>query len=75
MKGMKLTKLAKDWGSGKDGCETMYLAENGMFAVQGPEVDAATWATIENPLPGETAVFIKPEIVAEAFEKYLAARR
>lgn len=67
---MELTKLAKDWDSGKTGCQTMYLAADGTFVVQGDEVDAATHASLESVLPGEAAVRIKPEIVIEALRRY-----
>jgi hypothetical protein len=71
---MRLEKLAKDEQSKISGCQTMYLAENGMFGVQGLEVDADTLANVENLLPGEGVVFIKPEIVTEAVRRYQAGR-
>jgi hypothetical protein len=49
---------------------SMYLAENGLFAVQGDQLDAETFGNLENVLPGEGAVFIKPEIVVEAVQRY-----
>lgn len=68
---MRLEKLAKDPQSNPDGCETVYLAEDGRFGMQGELVDADTHANLENLLPGEGAVFIKPEVVVEAVHRYL----
>lgn len=67
---MRLEKLAKDSDSNPGGCQTVYLAEDGRFGVQGDLVDADTHASLENVLPGEGAVFIKPEIVIEAVRRY-----
>jgi hypothetical protein len=67
---MWLRKICKDEGSNPDGCMSMYLAENGLFAVQGDQLDAETFGNLENVLPGEGAVFIKPEIVVEAVQRY-----
>lgn len=71
---MRLKKLAKDPGSNPDGCPTVYLAEDGRLSVQGDLVDADTHAELENLLPGEAAVFIKPEIVIEAVRRYQERR-
>ncbi|MGH3851952.1 MAG: hypothetical protein ACRDR6_00315 [Pseudonocardiaceae bacterium] len=68
---MRLEKLAKDVASNPDGCQTVYLAEDGRLGIQGDLVDADTQANLENLLPGEGAVFIKPEIVLEAVHRYL----
>ncbi len=68
---MRLEKLAKDADSNPDGCQTVYLAEDGRFGVQGDLVDTDTNANLENLLPGEGAVLIKPEIVIEAVRRYL----
>jgi hypothetical protein len=67
---MQLTKLAKDGDSKIDGCQSMYLAANGMFTVQGVTVDADTMGNVEHLLPGEGVVFIKPEIVIDAVRRY-----
>lgn len=67
---MKLTLLAKDETSGRDGCQAVYLTEDGRFGVQGDVVDDDTHANLENLLPGEGGVFIKPEIVIEAVRRY-----
>ncbi len=67
---MKLTLLAKDETSGRDGCQAVYLAEDGRFGVQGDVVDDDTYANLENLLPGEGGVLIKPEILIEAVRRY-----
>ncbi|MGW5970143.1 hypothetical protein [Streptomyces sp. NPDC055186] len=67
---MKLTKLYKDQGSGGNGCPTVYLAETGELVVQGHAVDSATFAELENVLPGEGAVRISADVVAGAMERY-----
>jgi hypothetical protein len=63
---MKLTLLAKDGESGKAGCPSVYLAEDGSFVIQGPLLDTATGNNLLNMLPGEGAVHIAPEIVRAA---------
>lgn len=69
---MRLQRLAKDADSyAAGGCHTIYLAENGMFAAQGDRMDADTHANLESVLPGEDAVFIKPDVVIEAVRRYL----
>lgn len=68
---MHLEKLAKDADSNPSGCQTVYLAEDGRFGVQGDMLDEDTHANLENVLPGEGAVLIKPEIVIEAVRRYL----
>lgn len=63
---MKITLLAKDEESGKSGCPSVYLAEDGSLVVQGNLLDPATNANLLNVLPGEGAVSIKPAIVRAA---------
>ncbi|MGH3427410.1 MAG: hypothetical protein ACRDQZ_07545 [Mycobacteriales bacterium] len=63
---MKLTLLAKDVESGKAGCPSVYLAEDGSLVVQGVLLDSATEGNLANVLPGEGAVHIDPEIVRTA---------
>jgi hypothetical protein len=63
---MKLWMLAKDAGSGKNGCPSVYLAENGDLVIQGNILDAATAANLINVLPGEAGVSIKAEVVHQA---------
>lgn len=67
---MYLEKLAKDPESIGGGCQTMYLAANGMFGVQGLTADIDTMGNVENLLPGESVVLIKPEVVIEAVRRY-----
>ena len=67
---MKLTKLYKDQSSGGNGCPTVYLSETGELVVQGSLVDGATFAELENVLPGEGAVRISADVVAGAMEQY-----
>ncbi len=68
---MHLQRLAKDPESyAVGGSQTMYLAENGMFGVQGIQADAGTLGNVENLIPGEGFVLIKPEIVIEAVRRY-----
>lgn len=67
---MRLEKLCKDPESNPGGCQTVYLAENGMMAVQGLVMDADTVANMDNVLPGEAGILIKPEIILEAARLY-----
>lgn len=61
---MRLRQLAKDAGSGTVGCPSVHLDEDsGNLVVQGDGVDMAH---LPNPLPGEQAVSLKPEIVRDA---------
>ncbi len=69
---MKLTKSYKDGTSGRDGCPTVYLAESGDVVVQGRQVDAATFAELENVLPGESAVLVSADLLVGAVERYRA---
>ncbi len=66
---MKPIMLAKDAGSGDDGCPSVYI-EDGEFVVQGPEVSAAGLADLANVLPGETAVRISIDVVREALARH-----
>lgn len=68
---MQLQRLAVDPDSfAVGGCHTMYLDEGGWFTVQGDQLDADTHTNLENVLPGESAVRIKPEVVIEAVRRY-----
>jgi hypothetical protein len=70
---MELTKLCKDDSSGRNGCPTVYLADNGEFVVQAPQVDQDTFSRLENVLPGEEqAVRIRAEVVLGAVARYQA---
>ena len=59
--------IAKDTGSGNDGCPSVYI-EGDEFVVQGPELDSL--ADLENVLPGETAVRIGINVVREALARH-----
>jgi hypothetical protein len=63
---MKLKLLAKDTDSGKAGCPSVYLAEDGSLVVQGHLLDSATEDNLLNVLPGEGAVRIDPNILRAA---------
>ncbi|MDA8372559.1 MAG: hypothetical protein M0026_22170 [Nocardiopsaceae bacterium] len=67
---MKLTLLAKDGKSQLKDCPSVYLADTGELVVQGPELDAGDMQELQNPLSGETAVRIDPEIILRAVEFY-----
>jgi hypothetical protein len=69
---MGLTMLAKDTNSGRTGCPSVYIDEDGWAVVQGPEVDAATRSSLVNLLPGETGVRISPHVLAAAMAAYQA---
>ena len=69
---MRLEKLARDEESRQGGSQAMYLDEEGWFGVQGLLFDADTLANVENLVPGEGVVRIKPEIVIEAVRRYQA---
>ncbi|GAA1461920.1 hypothetical protein NE857_13635 [Nocardiopsis exhalans] len=67
---MELELLAKDDKSGIKGCPSVYITDTGEFVVQGAGLAATDFAKLANPLPGETAVRISPEIVLAAVEQY-----
>jgi hypothetical protein len=69
-----LTLLAKDEDSGRTGCPSVYLDDDGMAVVQAPEVDSATAGQLLNVLPGEVGVRIKPEVLLAAADKLRAAQ-
>jgi hypothetical protein len=71
---MRLRKLAKDRDSGTNGCPAVYDidVQPEALVIQGDQADADIMATLENLLPGETAVIIKREVVEEALRKLLA---
>lgn len=66
---MKPVMLAKDGGSGDDGCPSVYLVD-GDLVVQGTEVTAAELGDLVNVLPGETAVRISIDVVRGALARY-----
>lgn len=67
---MELELLAKDLSSGGKGCPSVYLTDAGEFVVQGAGLAPDDWAKVQNPLPGETAVRISPEVVIAAVEQH-----
>lgn len=71
---MELHLLAKDDKSGHGGCPAVYLGDTGELVVQGAALDPADLAKLDNPLPGETAVRIAPEVVRAALELYQQRR-
>ncbi|MDQ2709671.1 MAG: hypothetical protein M3Z25_19495 [Actinomycetota bacterium] len=68
---MRVTMLAKDEDSMVGGCPSVYLGADGSAVVQGQEADADTLGNLANPLPGETAVHIKPSVLRAAVAAYL----
>ncbi|GLU46536.1 hypothetical protein [Nocardiopsis ansamitocini] len=72
---MELTMLFKDGGSGASGCPSVYLADTGELVVQGVQLGSDDLAALENPLPGETAVRIAPEVLIGAVERYRARQQ
>ncbi|MFC3997912.1 hypothetical protein ACFOVU_18405 [Nocardiopsis sediminis] len=67
---MKLTLLAKDGESKLKDCPSVYIADTGEFVVQGVQLSDADLRELKNPLPGETAVRIHPDVVVRAVERY-----
>ncbi|MDE3723563.1 MULTISPECIES: hypothetical protein [Nocardiopsis] len=67
---MELVLLAKDDKSGDKGCPSVYLSDTGEFVVQGVGLNDTDFSELADPLPGETAVRISPEIVLAAVEAY-----
>lgn len=66
---MKTVQLAKDDASGNGGCPSVHWREDRMAVVQAPEVDADTFAGLPNVLPGERAVYIKPDVILRAADE------
>ncbi len=63
---MRLRLLAKAVESGKAGCPSVHLAENGKLVVQANLVDVVTKANLLNMLTGEGAVEIDVDIIRRA---------
>jgi capsule polysaccharide export protein KpsC/LpsZ len=66
---MKTVQLAKDDASGNGGCPSVRWREDGMAVVQAQEVDAETFAGLPNVLPGERAVYIRPDVILRAADE------
>ncbi|MDQ3153017.1 MAG: hypothetical protein M3R63_15335 [Actinomycetota bacterium] len=65
---MRLELLAKDRNSGDKGCPGVHLdLDSSDLVITGLTVDSSR---VENVLPGEGVVRIKPEIVIEALARY-----
>lgn len=63
--------LAKDEGSGKNGCPSVYIAEDGHTAVvQGNLLDADTASKMQNVLPGEGGVSIDMGVLEAAIREH-----
>jgi len=61
---MRLTMLAKDGGSGEQGCPSIHRdADTGRLVFQGPGVDMAH---LPNALPGEQAVALDEAVLRDA---------
>jgi len=67
---METVMLAKDGGSGEDGCPSVYL-QDGALVVQGP---AADLGTLQHVLDGEVAARISVDVVRDALAAYDARR-
>ena len=66
---METFLLAKDPDSGGGGCPSVHWREDGMAVVQAQEGDADTFAGLPNVLPGERAVYIKPDVILRAADE------
>jgi hypothetical protein len=71
---VRLEMLAKDEDSGRTGCPSVYIDEDGWAVVQGPEVEGDTMSSLVNLLPGETGVRIAPKVLAAAVAAYQQRR-
>jgi hypothetical protein len=65
---VRLKMLAKDENSGRTGCPSVYIDENGWAVIQGPEAEPAAIPTLAALLPGETRIRISSEVLAAAAE-------
>ncbi len=68
---MRVRMLAKDPGSGRNGCPAVYapLELPDSLVIQAPQADGDTMGNLANLLDGETAVIIKREVVENALRK------
>lgn len=67
---LRLELLAKDASSGDKGCPGVHVdLDSADMLVTGHHVDSTQ---VENVLPGEGVVRIKPEILIEALARYQA---
>jgi hypothetical protein len=69
----KLIMLAKDVESGRNGCPSVHLDDDtGMLVLLGPEAEAGTFSQLENVLPGERAILLRPDVVLRAADAFRA---
>lgn len=68
---MKLTLIAKDESSGKNGCPAFYNLDTlpDECIIQAPLVTADEAAQLVNVLPGEGAVRIKKQVLIDALAR------
>jgi hypothetical protein len=73
----RLRKLAKDPDSGTNGCPSVYEIDTmpDYLVIQADQADDEIMVNLENPLPRETAVVIKREVVEAALRKLLSEGR
>jgi hypothetical protein len=64
---VRLEMLAKDEDSGRTGCPSVYIDENGWAVIQGPEIEAAG-PDVSTVPPGGTRIRISPKVLAAAVE-------
>lgn len=68
---MNLTMLAKSFESGKNGCPSVYIADDGKTAViQGNILDDDTASKMQNVLPGEAGVSIDFDVLEAAVRRH-----
>jgi hypothetical protein len=65
---VRLEMLAKDEDSGRSGCPSVYIDENGWAVIQGPEIEPTTRPGLATPLSGETRIRISPKVLVAAAE-------
>jgi hypothetical protein len=65
---VRLEMLAKDENSGRTGCPSVYIDENGSAVIQGPEIEAAAGPEVTALPPGDTRIRISPKVLAAAAE-------
>jgi hypothetical protein len=65
---VRLEMLAKDGDSGRSGCPSVYIDENGWVVVQGPEIRTATGSGASALSAGDTRVRIASKVLTAAVE-------
>jgi hypothetical protein len=69
---MELEMLAKDIGSGDQGCPSCYLGDDAKVYVQAREASPTAYEAAENLLPGERIVQIDPQVILDAADRLRA---